>query len=79
MINGDSRQQRCQQQRCTVWLHYKVGKTLQSRVYNKRGECLTPHSPVIDDCAEVKWLLFRVTYRLLVFIRSVTAISLAAP
>ena len=35
-----------------------------SRVNNKRGECLTPYSPVIDDCAEVKRLLFRVTYRL---------------
>ena len=23
-----------------------------------------PCSPVIDDCAEVKWLPFRVTYRL---------------
>ena len=35
-----------------------------SRVNNKRGECLTPYSPVIDDCAEVKRLLFRITYRL---------------
>ena len=35
-----------------------------SRVNNKRGECLTPYSPVIDDCAEVKRLPFRVTYRL---------------
>ena len=23
-----------------------------------------PYSPVTDDCAEVKWLLFHVTYRL---------------
>ena len=29
-----------------------------------REEFLTPYSPVIDDCAEVKQLLFRVTYRL---------------
>ena len=35
-----------------------------ARVNNKRGECLMPYSPVIDDCAEVKWLLFHVTYRL---------------
>ena len=26
-----------------------------------RGEYLTLYSPVIDDCAEVKWLTFRVT------------------
>ena len=39
-------------------------KILIARVNNKRGECLTPYSPVIDDCAEVKRLLFRVTYRL---------------
>ena len=25
-----------------------------------RGEYLTLYSPVIDDCAEVKWLPFRV-------------------
>ena len=25
-----------------------------------RGECLTLYSPVIYDCAEVKWLPFRV-------------------
>ena len=48
------------------------------RVNNKRGECLTLYSPVIDDCAEVKRLLFRVTYRLLAFVRFVTTISLAA-
>ena len=46
---------------------------------NKRGECLTLYSPVIDDCEEVKRLLFRVTYRLLVFVHFITAISLAAP
>ena len=34
------------------------------RVNNKRGECLRPYSPVIDDCAEVKRLPFRVIYRL---------------
>ena len=44
----------------------------------KRGECLTLYSPVIDDCAEVKWLPFRVMYRLLVFVCFLTAISLAA-
>ena len=37
------------------------------------------YSPVVDDCAEVKRLLFRVMYRLLVFVRFLTAISLAAP
>ena len=37
------------------------------------------YRPIIDDCAEVKWLPFRVTYRLLVFVRFLTAISLAAP
>ena len=52
---------------------------LQSRVNNKRGECLMLYSPVIDDCAEVKRLLFCVMYRLLVFVRFVTEISLAAP
>ena len=36
------------------------------------------YSAVIDDCAEVKWLRFRVSYRLLVFVRFLTAISLAA-
>ena len=56
----------------------KLGISLISRVNNKRGECLTLYSPVIDDCAEVKRLLFRVTYKLLVFVRFVTAISLAA-
>ena len=35
-----------------------------SRVNNKRGECLTPYSPVTDDCTEVKWLFSCVTYRL---------------
>ena len=50
-----------------------------SRVNNKRGECLTLYRPVIDDCAEVKRLPFRVMYRLLVFVRFLTAISLAAP
>ena len=49
------------------------------RVNNKRGECLTLYRPVIDDCTEVKWLHFRVTYRLLVFVRFLTTISLAAP
>ena len=49
------------------------------RVNNKRGECLTLYRPVIDDCAEVKRLHFRVTYRLLVFVHFLTAISLAAP
>ena len=53
--------------------------TILPRVNNKRGECLTLYRPVIDDCAEVKWLPFRVTYRLLVFVRFLTAISLAAP
>ena len=53
--------------------------TLLPRVNNKRGECLTLYSPVIDDCAEVKQLLFRVMYRLLLFVCFVTAISLAAP
>ena len=43
-----------------------------SRVNNKRGECLTPYSPVIDDCAEVKRLLFRVTYRLASIISHIT-------
>ena len=62
---------------------YTIGQTtvlhnLLSRV-NKRGECLTLDRPVIDDCAEVKRLLFRVTYRLLVFVRFVTAVSLATP
>ena len=52
--------------------------TLSSRV-NKRGEYLMLYRPVIDDCAEVKWLPFRVTYRLLVFVRFLTAISLATP
>ena len=63
---------------------YAIGQTtvlhnLLSRVNNKRGECLTLDRPVIDDCAEVKRLLFRVTYRLLVFVRFVTAVSLATP
>ena len=52
---------------------------LRSRVNNKIGECLTLYRPVIDDCAEVKQLPFRVTYRVLVFVRFLTAISLAAP
>ena len=39
-------------------------KFVLSRVNNKRGEYLTSYSPVTDGCAEVKWLLFRVTYRL---------------
>ena len=52
--------------------------TVIARV-NKRGECLTLYRPVIDDCAEVKLLSFRVTYKLLVFVRFLTAISLAAP
>ena len=34
------------------------------RVNNKRGECLTPFGPVIDNCADIKQLLFRITYRL---------------
>ena len=37
---------------------------ISAKVNNKRGECLTPYRPVIDDCAEVKRLPFRVTYRL---------------
>ena len=49
------------------------------RVNNKRGECLMLYSAVIDDCAEVKWLRFCVSYRLLVFVRFLTAISLATP
>ena len=52
---------------------------IASRVNNKRGECLTLYRPVIDDCAEVKRLPFRVTYRVLVFVCFLTAISLAAP
>ena len=43
---------------------YKFIPLLSPRVNNRRGECLTPYSPVIDDCAEVKRLLFHVTYRL---------------
>ena len=37
------------------------------------------YRPVINDCAEVKRLPFCVTHRLLVFVRFLTAISLAAP
>ena len=42
----------------------KGSTRLVLRVNNKRGECLTPYSPIIDDCAEVKWLPLCVTYRL---------------
>ena len=55
------------------------GSSVIARVNNKRGDCLTLYRPVIDHCAEVKWLPFRVTYRPLVFVRFLTAISLAAP
>ena len=50
-----------------------------ARVNNKRGECLMLYRPVIDDCAEVKRLPFRVTYRVLVLVCFLTEISLAAP
>ena len=62
-------------------LHTKIHnvRTFIPRVNNNRGERLTLYRPVIDDCAEVKRLPFRVTYRLLVFVRFLTAIHLAAP
>ena len=37
------------------------------------------YRPVIDDCTEVKRLPFHVTYRLLVFVRFLTAISFSLP
>ena len=65
---------------CTIYNRYNVNRLIVlPRVKNKRGECLTLYRPVIDDCAEVKWLPFRVTYRLLVFVHFLTAISLATP
>ena len=48
----------------TIVLYDKCALGLVLPIVNKRGECLMPYSPVIDDCAEVKWLLVCVTYRL---------------
>ena len=62
-----------------LWRESLLLSTTIPRVNNKREECLTLYRPVIDDCAEVKRLPFHVTYRVLVFVRFLTAICLAAP
>ena len=41
--------------------HKKKLKALYQELIMWRGEYLTLYSPVIYDCAEVKWLPFRVT------------------